>query len=429
MRSKAEIFDQVQRLFDVNGFNDHQLHCVFRFDPGSAPDAANLRKALIATIEAIPILGTRYVDGAEPYWESLDRSDLASAFVIAETATQFETFLVQRSDEERGPQVRVCLLDASPAAIAITLNHMICDAAAFKLYTYFLCKVYSQLAVNPAYTPRSVDGDRGLRGVVRRFAFDAKVKSLFQQGRDNNQTGDRRFPMDEGQADAPFIATRRLTRERTSAVKAYARLCGATLNDMALAAFYRSLFRELNMRLGDRLAIPIMVDMRRYLKNGDAFTSLTNLTSMVASELDCRPDEAFVDTLRRVKAGMDAKKDRDIGLNAFIKLDLLFGVFGDRIATRILRTRLKDPLICMTNIGVLDEARLSFGGLQAGDVFMCGSIKYRPYFQLAVSTYRDEMTFSINLYGGAGDRQRVDAFLQNVETQLLAENRSAACTS
>ena len=60
----CEAFDQMQRAFDLNGFNDHQLHCVLRFDSGAAPDAAILTRAVIASIEAIPVLGTRYADGA-----------------------------------------------------------------------------------------------------------------------------------------------------------------------------------------------------------------------------------------------------------------------------------------------------------------------------------------------------------------------------
>ncbi len=32
----CEAFDQMQRAFDLNGFNDHQLHCVLRFDSGAA---------------------------------------------------------------------------------------------------------------------------------------------------------------------------------------------------------------------------------------------------------------------------------------------------------------------------------------------------------------------------------------------------------
>jgi NRPS condensation-like uncharacterized protein len=96
----CEAFDQMQRAFDLNGFNDHQLHCVLRFDSGVAPDAAILRRAAIASIEAIPILGTRYADGAKPRWVSLDPESCARTFVVAPTETDFETVLVARADED-----------------------------------------------------------------------------------------------------------------------------------------------------------------------------------------------------------------------------------------------------------------------------------------------------------------------------------------
>ncbi len=74
----------------------------------------------------------------------------------------------------------------------------------------------------------------------------------------------------------------------------------------------------------------------------------------------------------------------------------------------------------MTNIGVLDEARLSFAGIRPSEVFICGSIKYKPYVQLAVSAYRNEITLSSNLYGGVEDRRRVEALLADVEAELPA---------
>ena len=392
MKYKAEVFDQVQRLFDVNGFNDHQLHCVLRFDAEAAPDADVLREAVLASIEAYPILGARYVDAARPYWESLDRADLARAFIVARTQAEFDAVLLARANEGCGPQVRVCLVTANPAAIAITLNHMICDAAAFKTYVYRLCDIYSKLTVDPDYRPPRVGGPRSIREVLSQFPLSAKLKSLFSQSGDNNRAGDHRFPMNEGAADAPFIATRRLSGERTAAAKAQARARGATLNDFALTALYRSLFRTLALKPGDQLTIPLMVDMSRYLGERDAYPPLTNLSSMVASQLDYRPNETFDGALGRVKAVMDGKKELNLGLNAFAKLDFLFRIFGDRSAHGVLRKQMRQPLICMTNIGVLDEARLSLADLRPSDGYMCGSIKYKPYFQLAMSTYRGELT-------------------------------------
>jgi hypothetical protein len=169
----CEAFDQMQRA--LNGFNDHQLHCVLRFDSGAAPDAAILRRAAIASIEAIPILGTRYADGAKPRWVSLDPESCARAFVVAPTETDFETVLVARADEDCGPQVRVCLLDGRRSAVALTLNHMICDGAGFKSYIYFLCAIYTRLLTDPAYR-----GDLFALGEARDKRFEDTALRLLR---------------------------------------------------------------------------------------------------------------------------------------------------------------------------------------------------------------------------------------------------------
>jgi NRPS condensation-like uncharacterized protein len=412
----AEVFDQIQLLYDTNGFNDHELHCVLKFE--HEPDAEILRKSVVASIEAISILGTRYVAGAKPHWTSLDPADFGRAVVIARTEIEFQAFTVSRVDESVGPQIRVCLLDSGPFAVALKLNHMVCDAAGFKSYLYFLSKIYSEMRNDPSHRPTAIVGDRSMRAVLKHFTPEVKFKSLFLQRRDNNRSGDHRFPMSEGGEAQPFILTRKLGPERVAALKYYCRDKGATLNDAVLTAFYRGLFHTLELRPRDELQIPLMVDMRRYLGETGEPRPLTNLSSMVMTQLDYRPEEPFECALGRVKAVMDAKKGADIGLNAFIKLDLLYRILGDRTANRLLRSQLKQPLICMTNVGVLDSARISFGDLRPYDAFMCGSIKYKPYFQLAISSYADELTLSVNLSGDPSDRDRILSFFDTVEAEL-----------
>src|SRR5208283_4623736 len=61
---------------------------VLRFEHG--PDPEVLKKSVIASIEANPILGTRYIDGARPHWTSPDPSDFGRAFNLATTEAEFE---------------------------------------------------------------------------------------------------------------------------------------------------------------------------------------------------------------------------------------------------------------------------------------------------------------------------------------------------
>ena len=232
----AEVFDQVQLLFDITGFNDHQLHCVLRFE--TKLDAAVLKKAVTSSIEAIPILGTRYIDGARPHWESIDPDNFGKAFIITQTQIEFEKLLVSRVDESRGPQIKVCLLDSIPFAVALTMNHMVCDAASFKKYLYFLCKIYSGMIADPGYRPTMIDGDRSIRGVLKRIGISAKLMSLLSQNKENNRSGDHRFPLSKDGEAQPFILTHKIGRERTTMLRNYCQARGATLNDVLLTSYY-----------------------------------------------------------------------------------------------------------------------------------------------------------------------------------------------
>jgi len=424
MNYTAEVFDQLQLLFDTKGLNDHQMHCVLRFE--HRLDIELLKNVVVASIDAIPILGTRYSSSARPHWTSIDSKDFGRASLIAQTESDLEKFVVSPVDEGTGPQIRVCVLDAIPFAVAFKMNHMVCDAGGFKTYLYCLCDLYSGLMTNPQYRRSPLTGNRSIGSVLRRFSLGVKLKSLFLQGKENNLSGDAKFPMsDEGEA-RPFIVTSKLNRERTSALKNSGKEKGATLNDVVLTALYRRLFRWLGLSPGEECLIPVMVDMRRYLGGTVESPSLTNLSSMVSTKLSFRPDEQFDGTLARVKKEMDARKRSNPGLNACIKLALLFRTFGDHITNRLLRSKMKYPYICMTNVGILDPTRLLFGDLRPQDAYLCGAIKYKPYFQLAMSSYNGEITLSINLYGSASDRDRMLSFLAEIDAELGGWSRYPA---
>ena len=74
----------------------------------------------------------------------------------------------------------------------------------------------------------------------------------------------------------------------------------------------------------------------------------------------------------------------------------------------------------MTNIGVLDSTKLIFEGSPIDNAFICGSIKYRPHFQMAVSSFDNKMTFCVNLYGSQQDRDTISQFFTFMDNELKA---------
>lgn len=418
MHYDAEISDQVQQLFRINECNDHQLHCVLKFS--APPDPVILRKAFILSVGAIPILATRYIGGSKPRWAALDFSVFESAFAVVQTESEFGEFILTRIDEAQGPQVKMCFKKIHPFAIAAKMNHMICDAAGLKEFLYFFCKTYSEIIFNTAYRPPMVIGDRSMRKVLACFGAVTKLRALLREDKNKIPISDKSFLVDQVGAVQPFILTRKLDRERLVAIRNYGRARGATLNDVVLTAYYRCLFQMLPVKPSDGLAIPITVNMRRYLKENSEFTALTNLSSSAITRLEYKLGEEFENTLCRVKAVMNEKKFKGIGLERFIRLYFAYRIFGSRRTTRRLSASFKRHSMSMTNTGLLNSVRLSLGGLRPYDAFLCGSIKYRHHFQLAISSYEGELTFSVNLYGSASDRDRIFAFFDRIEAELPA---------
>ena len=72
----------------------------------------------------------------------------------------------------------------------------------------------------------------------------------------------------------------------------------------------------------------------------------------------------------------------------------------------------------MTNVGIVDEKKLSFKGTKIESAFVCGSIKHRPHFQIALSSFANTVTISSNLYGNAQDKEAISHFLSLVEHEL-----------
>jgi NRPS condensation-like uncharacterized protein len=416
MDYQAEIFDRMQLLYGESGFNDHMLHCEMRLD--SYLDEATLKKATALTLASIPILATRYSNGPSgAFWESVSGDELERAFATVEDEVGFEAERTWRIREKEGPQLRVGFLRGERSAVAVTMNHMITDGAGLKECLYFLCETYSRLLEDPGYRPPLVDGYRGMGDVTRSFGPWAKLRALFGRGGANNRSGEFAFPLTDVRETSPFIATRTLDREKTSALKAYCKGRGATLNDAVLAAHYRALARAIGGSSAARLEVPVMIDMRRYLPSRE-FSALRNLSSTAITRLALREGESFEASLLKAKTLMDEFKRSPIGLGAFVKMSWLSSLRPARMADGLMRRGFRHPLICMTNIGELDSKRLRFGDSRILSAYACGSIKYKPHFQLALSGFEETITLSSNLYGGAEDKRKVEAYLEDVEGEL-----------
>jgi Uncharacterized protein containing a NRPS condensation (elongation) domain len=416
MKYPAQIFDYSQYLFQTTGFNDHQLHCVIEYK--DKINASLLKKAIYLLLQTVPILSRVYVNrSGNSYWEAVDPAKWNDLFTIVYKETDFEQFTFSKTDEETGPQIKVCLLKAKQDSVSIIMNHMVTDGGGFKQCLYLLSDLYSNLVANPQYIPDTIiDGDRSFQEITRGLRFPAKIRILLGNRKENNRRGNDKFPVSKEEDITPFILKHTIIPECYHKIRKYCEKNKVTMNDVLFTAYIRVLSRILHCN-GKAMGIPIMIDMRRYLED-KSLHSLTNLTSMVMITVAVSPEENFESTLAKVHAKMLSKKDHFLGMNSFLKLDLLFRFLNPGFSYQILEKSLKSPYICMTNIGIIDESKLHFQDCTIDNVFVCGSIKYRPHFQMAVSTYQDKMTFTVNLYGSKEDQENVYRFFRLMDKEL-----------
>lgn len=204
------------------------------------------------------------------------------------------------------------------------------------------------------------------------------------------------------------------------AMKNRAKEYGASVNDVILAAFFRVVHDMANVKEGQTLGIPNMVNLRRYIPGGVS-AGFTNLTAMVVSSLEGGDiGKDIFETLEKVKTNMDELKKYYPGLHGLALLKVAFRYFPHGISKFLISTFFKNPLIGVSNIGIVEGGKMVFGEAKVEDTYITGSVKYPPYMQLALSTFNNIITFSVAVYGTKKDKEMFEEMYRRLDAEILA---------
>jgi len=419
---KAETFDKLQFFLDEYRYNDHQIHCVISFD--GKLNREILKKAVLMSLEAVPILGSRYVvNSHQPYWQSIDSSRCEKAVSFIDSSNidgDLKALLVSKTPVLEGPQVKVTLLcGPQHDVLNVVINHMVSDAAGFKDYLYLLASIYTNLIKDPDYRlAHRINGSRSVSQIFHQFNTWDRIKLMFLP----RDTKDSEYLLNNGEngkeEQRPYMQLCRLNRPQYLLLKKYCDDRKFTVNDVILTAYYRTLYRLLDIDRNISLNISCTVDLRRYFP-GKKAPAICNLASWILCDIIPGESEKFDDTAQRVHDVMERRKRSFPGLNGLATLPLAFQLFPYARAREIIRKKMHYPLFAMTNIGKLDKNSLVFGETPVTDAFMTGSIKYAPHFQMGLSTFNDTITFSLNLNDCEHDRELVRRFFDLFNEELM----------
>ncbi len=416
---KAEIWDKMQYLF--RDFYDRMVHCVQIYDAPIDVDA--MKNVLLWTTEKTPILHSAFrVNAVEPYWSVEDYSidDIVTVKLDCEDLdSTIDEFICRSIPVDNNVQYQFGIFsDGKLWAIAMIVNHMCMDGGDFKYFMKKLAENYNkQISGERGFSIKT--GSRSLDEVYSNLTEEEKeiAKGLYKNI--SAVKDEHYFPLTpSSKEDHTMICKRKVEKELFDNFKAIGKKLDVTVNDLMLAFYIRALYDVGMFDESEKLSIPCMVDLRRHIEAGGANTGLTNHTGFMVCSVEGKGEtinDTLISVLRSVRK---SKEDPYMGLYSLPLLKLAYAVFPHAISETAIKIGYMNPLIGMSNIGLLNDVLLKLGDANLVDGFMTGAVKYKPYMQLALTTVKGQMTMTIAIRGNDEDKKIVEGFFDLIKQNM-----------
>lgn len=416
---KAELWDKLHFLF--RDYNDRMVH--LRLDYDFEIDEQAFKTVLICFFEKAPVFHSKFCDNPwDPYWQirkySIDDVVTVKHIGDDETDGEVDAFLTQCLPTDGDLQMKALLLyHGGKTTLCILENHMCMDGGDFKYFTKALCANYNSY-VDEGVSPLDFkQGSRSYTAVYEDFT-PAEQKAAKNLYRNINEKDNHAFPFaPESENDKSFIAKRKLSPEKFALIRSEGKKYGATINDMLTAAYFYSLYELAQFDEKEGFSVSCAIDLRRHIKDSGV-TGMTNHTAWMQCSVPEKGRDIF-ETLKYVTRSVSRfKRDKYMGLYGLPLLHLGYHIMPYAASEKVIKIGYSNPLLAMSNIGILDVNALALSGHEPTDGFMSGAVKFKPYALLSVTSMRDEITLSMCVRGSEEDKKIVEKFFDLLEKNI-----------
>ena len=415
----AELWDKMHYLF--RDFNDRMVHVELHYDFEINIEA--LKTVLICFFEKAPVLHSSFTDNRiHPYWTVKDYhiDDVLTVKEVSEEALDEEinNFLVQYIPPEADLQMQVAVFNhGGKSTLCLVENHMCMDGGDLKYFMNALCKNYNDFVENGISPVDLRTGTRSYEAVYEDFSLTERkmAKGLYKN---INTKDNHAFPLTpDNIRDSSFIARRKLSAEKFDRIRAAGKKHGATINDMLLTAYFDALYKLAMFDPEDSVSISCAIDLRRHIKDSKG-QGVTNQTAWMQCKVPRRGKDIFETLDYVVHSSNQFKQDRFMGLHGLPLLSLGYKIMPLAASEEIIKVGYANPLLAMSNIGILDVQKLALEGHEPTDGFMSGAVKYKPYVLLSATSMRKELTLSMCVRGNDEDKRIVEHFFDLLEESI-----------
>ncbi len=401
---KAEMWDRMQFLF--RNYYDRMVHAKLVYDGSFDLDV--LKNALVYMVEKAPVLHSSFnTTVIEPYWkeEEYTACDILSYEKVEDASKAADEWLLGVIPYDNNVQIKIAIFeDDKHSVLALRNNHMCMDGGDLKYFLATLCENYDNLKAKNYSALHMKSGSRGFEQVYSTLEGDdlKHAKNLYKN---ISKTEDKvAFPWSESEAgDSNKIVRRVIDEDTFDRFKSLAKKMGITVNDALMATVFRALYEMCSLKDEDSLTVSCAIDLRKHIVDGGLQGGITNHTAWMAVRTLCKGERIQDTIVNVIRSTKEFKRDKFMGLYSLPLLNLAYTIFPHDIAEFAIKAGYTNPLIAVSNMGVLDDKKLTFDGLRLVDGFISGAVKYKPFFLMSVTTLKNKVTLSTAIRGNQKD--------------------------
>lgn len=416
-----DIFNYVARF----GAANFQVQAALKMDGRLDPE--KLAKAVRLSLDAEPVFGCKLIEHEPPYWKRFNDIDKVEFLSFEKTHNMDEAvhrFLESPFSMDNDPMVKLKLISSdSYDTLCLKINHTCCDGTGAKEYIQLLSDIYTTIdQENGVYVPKPTmrtrkDQDRlfsalGIKDPETAWNPNVDIPKMMWA-----------FPWQQGQADVARVAVCRLPEGYVDVMSRYGKARGASVNDIILAAFYRTMFEISQPECGIPMHISMTVDLRRYLPDQKT-EAIRNFSGGVDSSLARVANEPFEGTLARILPVTDQIKNSRPGLQSAVGLERVEKAnFYDTLAyygnSEASLTYTDEFAPVLSNLSYLNKSLFRFGRNVVTDAYIIPPAVSAPGLLLCVGTYNGVMTLSVNYYESQASRESMEGFLNLLKEEIM----------
>lgn len=403
----------------VHEYNDNTIRFVLRYPAPLHADV--LCRATRAVAESVDVLHASFVPGRMlAHWQihdALADSDFFTALSVSGDPydAALEEALLPVLPDARAQLHCTLFTGENACAIALRVSHLCADGADSKYLLGKLAEAYNSIAVHGDLRSFSVKNGSRAPEQVYQSLTRAQYRSLLRSPLSGIKTI-YRFPSSE--PGEKRITVRRLSAELMTQVHAHAKECGATLNDVLLAAAYRAYAALPQVDAHAPMSIMSMMDLRRHCPCGDS-AGLANITGSLPTALSEGVTGDFQTTLAQITTQTHAlKSDPLAGLTGMPLLHMAVRRTPFKLLLGVVSRVYSSMSMGMTNLGSLDSNVLTLEGTAPDLALMSGPLKKKPALQICVSSFYGECTLSVIGQYSAQDALAIADLLARLEAEM-----------